>query len=71
MKQAILTNSELNMFEQEIDRIKARVDFLNPNDTNDAQDLFYYDLILDDYLAVLKKSCRSAQIKESGLRIIG
>lgn len=70
MAEAVLSNFELNKFEAEIERINACVELLDPSNSSHSESLLYYDLILEKYLTILKKSYKQARIKESGLRVL-
>ena len=65
-----LTNLEMHEIEQEIDRISAAVELLNPDMLEDALTLARYDEILDYYTSLLQTSYKKARIFESNLRLV-
>ena len=56
--------------EQEIDRISAAVELLDPDVFEDSLELARYDEILDYYTNLLQASYKKARIFESNLRLV-
>ena len=56
MVRNFLSTNQLRQIEQEVDKIIARANLLNPNNPDDAEILFYDDLKIDEYLHLLETS---------------